>query len=85
MLAHGAGAAGAHDIAGVAGVALPEDGLARREAARNRDVDDLGEILLAESRERGHGLQKGDRLLGGGGHTAMGTTPKCHLSRNGPM
>jgi len=51
MLAHGARVAAAHDVARVARVALAEDDLAGAETARDGDVLDAQQVLVAERLE----------------------------------
>ena len=52
----------AHDVAGVARVALAEDGLARLEHARHRDLGDPLEVALLQSLEHGHPPEQLDDL-----------------------
>ena len=54
VLVDGARMALAHDVAGVAGVALAEHHLARLEPARHRQLGDPLEIALHERGEHGH-------------------------------
>ena len=50
----------AHDVAGVAGVALAEHDLARLEVARHRHLGDPLEVAPLERREHGHAPEQLD-------------------------
>ena len=63
VLAHGAGVAGAHDVARVAGVALAEDDVVAGERARNRDLDHTLQVLGCQRLEDRHLTQESDALL----------------------
>ena len=63
VLAHGAGVAGAHDVAGVAGVALAEDDVVAGERARNRDLDHALQVVGRQRLEDRHLPQESDALL----------------------
>ena len=52
----------AHDVAGVAGVALAEHHLPGLEAARHRHLGDPLEIAALERREDGHAPEQLDHL-----------------------
>ena len=52
----------AHDVAGVARVALAEDHLAGLEAARHGELGDPLEVALLERREHGHAPEQLDHL-----------------------
>ena len=52
----------AHDVAGVAGVALAEHDLPRLELARHRHLGDPLEVAALERRERGHPREQLDDL-----------------------
>ena len=60
--AHRAGAALAHDVARVAGVALAKHHLAHSEAPGHRELRDLLEITALERREHGHPPEQLDDL-----------------------
>ena len=60
--AHGAGAAAAHDVAGVAGVALAEDDLTGLELAGHGELCDPLQVGGHERREHGHAREQLDDL-----------------------
>jgi len=61
-VAYRAGASGADDVAGVAGVALAEHHLARLERAGNGEVGDPLEVLVLERREDRHAGEQLDHV-----------------------
>src|SRR5205085_1516547 len=63
MLADGARVAGAHDVAGVALVALAEDDLPRLVPARHGDLGDARKLLGPERLERRDAGEQRDRVL----------------------
>ncbi len=62
VLAHGAGAAGAHDVAGVAGVALAKDDLAGLELAGHGELGDALQVGGVQRGEHGHACEQFDDL-----------------------
>ena len=74
MLPDGSGVAGAHDVARVARIPLPEDDLAGAEGPRNGHVGDPRQVIVSKRSEGRHALEQRNRVLARRSHREKETT-----------